>query len=192
MNPCICLLLMRRLARAQVIARQKPTSTSEAETRVLCRLKRITVAGTAVSYLITYRSYIPRTSSTHVNENGPPARRNAGCPQAAGGIVEGIRNVVQVKLGRGDQCLVDPFSHLWAVFIVHGPAASVSDCLRPTATEGHPPHRCDHAAEARREQRSSEVHGLVRLLRVALGGLACAEKGQNGVRRAQPHERLDG
>lgn len=79
-----------------------------------------------------------------------------------------------------------------------GPSSSFIDLRRDGQITGnvepspHAPHRSHHAAEPDEEHRSREVDCLVGLLRVALGRLARAEKGEEGVAQVEPHELRDG
>jgi hypothetical protein len=54
------------------------------------------------------------------------------------------------------------------------------------------PHRRDNAAESAEKHRCREVHGLVRLVLVALGRLARAQVGEHRLWKLEVHQSRDG
>jgi hypothetical protein len=121
-----------------------------------------------------------------MNERRPLPRRCSILPQGSHRIVERVRN----RVGVDDRAVEQPFVELpcykRTVRVVHRPDFAESRPRHGVSWDS--PHRRDDALEAGEQHRRCEVHGFVRVLMVALGCLACAKIGEEGILEIQLHQ----
>jgi hypothetical protein len=124
-----------------------------------------------------------------MHEGCPALRRHSHLPQPSHRVIESARDGVCADRFAFEQSSVEELSDRRSVVVVHGPASQFAiSHYALNCPVGCLPHGPDDALEPDEQHGGRQMDGLVGLLSISLGRLACAEKRQICMLEVEFHE----
>jgi hypothetical protein len=128
-------------------------------------------------------------SATHVYKERPTFGWCSRITQLTYCGVQGIRNVIKIKMSRSEQDLVEVKGNFRCVFVADTPAEFELACdvgVRENSTNS--PHCAYDAAKPAKQHGSCKMHSLVWCFLVPLGRPASAQKCEYCLREIHSHD----